>query len=325
MTMISKSGSNRNISLDAIAGLFITIMMFQHFNIVTRAPLTIGHLFMYNTVWFFFKSGMFHKPTNLNRYILAKWGRHLMVPFLLCSLFGGLISMLCELNVTGDLKLDLLYGIAGQIAVFGAPWWNIPLWFLLTLFFVKLITSRYDGGYTWIYITVSVVISCSHYLCSESTRFNYIGNTALATLFYVLGYKSREWKVTSNLMYWILAIVFLVIFIFYPAAIDIWANRPLYGFYILAVFAAFIGILLVNKLFEVCEFLHVKPLVFLGQNAMLFLVFHVPLYLAFCSLPVRGRLSETALNWCGAGFSICCFLIYLFLERHKQFRWLIGG
>lgn len=318
--------SNRDVSLDAIAGLFITIMMFQHFNIVTRAPLTIGHLFMYNTVWFFFKSGMFHKPTTITRQVLTKWGMRLIIPFIMCSLFGGLISMLCEFHMTGNLKLSLLYGIVGQIVVFGAPWWNIPVWFLLTLFFVKLITSCYNGRHTWIYVSVSIIISCLHYTLSDSTRFNYIGNTALATLFYVFGYKSIELKVARGLMYWLLAIVFLTIFIFFPAAIDIWANRPLYGSYILAVFAAFLGILLVNNLFENCKFLQVRLLSFLGQNAMLFLVFHVPFYLAFCTLPVRNWLSPVSLNWCGAGFSIiCCFLVYLFFERHKKYKWLIGG
>lgn len=47
--MTKDSHKSRNLSLDAIAGFFILLMMFQHFNINTRAPFTIGHIFMFNT------------------------------------------------------------------------------------------------------------------------------------------------------------------------------------------------------------------------------------------------------------------------------------
>ncbi len=324
--MENHSRRERDLSLDAIAGLFIILMIFQHFNINTRAPFTIGHIFMFNTSWFFFKSGMFHRPERIDKSTIVKWSRRLMVPFVTCSLFGGIMALMCERIETGHFNLSILPGLVGQICMFGAPWWNIPVWFLLTLFVVKVVTARYHGRNTWIYVLVSLVICLGHHYMVNTGRFNYIGNMALATLFYVLGYKTKDMDFSSHKSLYTLAAVFVIIFFIYPSALDIWSNKALYGNYLLSILSAVVGIMLVNRIFKVCKFLQIKPLLFMGQNAMLFLVLHVPFYLAFCELYGRTNLAYSTMNWCGAFVSVvCCFAMCLFFDRHKHLKWIIGG
>lgn len=290
--------------------------------------MTIGHLFMYNTTWFFFKSGMFHKPATLNYKTILKLVKKLIVPFLIFSLVGVTIQFLCHLISVGTADFRILGGIVGQIGVYGAPWWNIPVWFLLTLFFTKLITAPYNGDsfQTWLYLLTFAAISILHNIYSETTRFNYIGNTALAVFFYILGYKTKNIRFNSALTYCIAGGVFLAIFFLFPAALDIWSNKALYGNYFLAVLMAFLGILLVNKIFSLCGFLHIRPLIFMGQNAMLFLVLHVPFFLAFCELIMPLGWSRVAMNWWGGFISIsCCLLICVLFDRNKKLKWIIGG
>lgn len=316
----------RDLTLDAIAGLFITIMMFGHFNIVSREPWTFGHFFMFNTTWFFYKSGMFHRPVKLNNSRIAKWLKRLFIPFLTCSLFGVTVSFICLWITSGSPNFHIFYGAIIQILEYGAPWWNLPLWFLLTLLFVKIITSRYDGRHTFMYLLVAAAVFSIHYFMSDTHRFSYIGNTALATFFYILGYKTKNINFNRYMTYWIFGVLFIAIFILYPSILDSWSNKALSGNYFLAILATFLGIVLVNKIFYFCRISHIRPLIFMGENAMLFLVLHVPFYLAFQELFKSANLSPTEMNWCGAVFSIiCCLLTYMFLKRHRRLKWLIGG
>ncbi len=93
---------SRNLSIDAIAGFFIILMMFQHFNINTRAPYTLGHIFMFNTSWFFFKAGMFHRPQKLNKGIILKWSKRFLVPFMNFSVIGCLMQFIVEQSYDYD-------------------------------------------------------------------------------------------------------------------------------------------------------------------------------------------------------------------------------
>lgn len=249
-----------------------------------------------------------------------------MIPFIFCSFFGVLLSFICYwvLHVKPDLKL--FFGVFGQIIVYGAPWWNIPVWFLSTLFLVKVITSQYEGKHTAFYLLTTVAVFVTHHILSHSDRFNYIGNTALATFVYILGYKLKDVNFKRYMMYWIIGISYMTIFIIFPTALDIWSNKSLFGSYYLAVLSAILGIILVNKIFYLCKFLHIKPLIFMGQNAMLFLAFHVPFYLLFFETFRNSGMTTVELNWGGAAFSIMgCFCVYLFFEHNKNLKWLIGG
>lgn len=326
MSVYANINRSRNLSLDAIAGFFIILMIFQHFNINTRAPFSIGHIFMFNTSWFFFKSGMFHKPQKITPSLLWKWTQRLLVPFIIFSFIGITVQLFVEHNSSQDL-FSAYYGMFAQIAHYGSPWWNIPLWFLFTMFLVKILTVAYAGGkiITGIYLFVALLIAVMHhyYIIDE---FNYIGNTALAVIFYIIGYKSKYWNV-STIGYVTLLLLFCASVLIVPTAIDIWSNTALYGNYFLAVIGAGCGMIIVNKLFDICKFLQIKPFVFMGQNAMTFLICHVPIALAVRCICLKNHFVWTGLiPWIEAMITIpICIIICLFFNRNPRFKWIIGG
>lgn len=316
---------NRDFSLDAIAGFFIILMIFQHFNINTRAPYTLGHVFMFNTSWFFFKSGMFHKPQKYNQNLILKWGKRFLVPFIIFSIIGVTIQLIVEPHPNEN-PFIVYYGMFAQIAHYGSPWWNIPLWFLLSMFIVKVTTASYAGGdlSTFIYLAIALGIAVLHHYYI-SNDFNYLGNTALGVIFYILGYKSKSWSI--SIFGWItIILLFCASILIIPTAFDIWSNSALYGNYFLAIFGASCGMVIVNKLFNICKFLQLKPFIFFGQNAMLFLICHVPIALAVRSVCSNYIVETTLIPWIEATITIpVCLLLCLFFDRRPRLRWVIGG
>lgn len=319
--MTKDSHKSRNLSLDAVAGFFILLMMFQHFNINTRAPFTIGHIFMFNTSWFFFKSGMFHRQQKFNGKTIVRCFKRFIVPFIIFSFAGCTIQMLVS-----DCGVTVYYGMVAQIVHYGSPWYNIPLWFLLTLFIVKMLTVTYSGknGSTAMILLSALAIAASHHWLITD-RFNYIGNTALAVIFYIIGYKSNFWTLSYARVATI-AILFTASVFIVPTAIDIWGNTALYGNYFLAIFGSVCGIMLVNWLFSVCQFLHIRTFVFFGRNSMVFLICHVPIALAVRDILSRHMLNDYLIQWIGAATSILVsFAICLLFDHHPRYKWIIGA
>lgn len=316
----------RDLSLDAIAGLFIILMMFRHFELLSKAPYTIGHLFFYNICWFFFKSGMYHRPVKLNRTVIMRWTRRLIVPFIVFVIFGVVLQALFLMPEGYDPYQTMYNGIKRTLYM-GCPGWELPIWFLTTLFVVKIVTAEYNGGRvaTIALIVGALLVAIYHNRHFSEYKYLYVGNTALGVFFYVLGYKSRDVSI-KTIWYVVIGVVFALIFILAPSILDIYKNRPLHGDYYLSIIAAVCGIFLVNLLFKESKFLHISPFIFVGQNAMVFLLFHDPI--AKCISTVLRRtveMPEEAVLWISAGVTVmfCYALCYLF-DRYSQLNWIIG-
>lgn len=325
---LKKSGS-RNSALDAIGGFYIILMMFQHFNVVTMQPHTIGHLFMFNTIWFFFKSGMFHRPQSDLKPFMIKMLRKLGIPFVVFSIFGAVLWFATEWYTTEHINHVIFYSVLAQIFHTGAFWWNIPLWFLVTMFFVRITTAKYDGSYSLIYILFGLTIAFIHYeFIKGADDYNFIGNYGIALVFYILGAKSKDMIPENRWIYIMMAIIFFAIFLFMPTAFDVFGNRPRYGSYWMGIVVAYIGIILMNKLLVKASFLHSKILVYIGQNAMLLLVIHVPIFMAVYQV-CGEKMSVIAGAYSGMTIGICTLLICLVVtkvfSKIDRVQWIIGN
>lgn len=324
---------SRDLSLDAIAGFFILLMMFRHFGILTKHPYTFGHIFMFNICWFFFKSGMFHRPVKLTGQILLRWAKRLIVPLAVS------FAVILLINAIGSIVhhksfISLMYPEIRSLLLYGNTIWNFPTWFLLTMFIVKIVTSNYKGSNlsTWVYILISLIIASLHHFFSLY-QFSYIGNTALGVIFYILGAKTAKMNIFT-VTYASLLFLYGIIFIFFPAVIDVSSNETLHGDYFLAIIAAAAGVFLINKLFRLIKFLQISPFIFMGQNAMIFLLFHQPLfnlatrffYHFWRTLPELSQIPEEVMKWvAGIATISTCFIICIIFDRFKKLRWIIGG
>jgi len=134
----------RNNSLDRVAGLFILYVIFGHMNnwtVGSWAPerMFLEKLMPYFMPWFYFKSGMFFKSGLETREVARKGWKTLVVPFLV---FGGIgiILQAVKWHVFGDMTLEDAWNFqVRRIFLMGSFEGSNPLWFLLSLFFVKVI------------------------------------------------------------------------------------------------------------------------------------------------------------------------------------------
>lgn len=137
----------RNSWLDCIAGLLILRMILGHYvSYVGLKDSLLFHsldtLFFYMP-WFFFKSGMFYrgfKGWEHWRTIFCKNLKALMLPYFVFSVLGILVGIIYY-QVTKDGVLQPNFSsIVSNFVGMGCYYWSSHLWFLLTLFVVKIIT-----------------------------------------------------------------------------------------------------------------------------------------------------------------------------------------
>lgn len=157
----------RDISLDAVAGLFIIYMImghaFQWANAVDDDFYVACNYFLYMFMaWFFFKSGMFHKTGMPIKACVIKYSKKLLTPWIVYGIVGECV---CWINLFLNNKLTLKRMIISpirQIIYQGSVDGNLPLWFLLTLFLVKIITTIASKTIIRQYclIAICIIISC---------------------------------------------------------------------------------------------------------------------------------------------------------------------
>lgn len=88
--------------------------------------------------WFFYKSGLFFKVMPLREGI-EKDVRKLLIPFLKWSLIGYMLYLLLLLIEGNFTWRDCVADPLKTFAIYGYIPLNVPAWFVLSLFFVRVI------------------------------------------------------------------------------------------------------------------------------------------------------------------------------------------
>lgn len=311
----------RNASLDAIAGLLILVMMFVHFNIMPKSEHTLGHFFLFYMPWFFYKSGMFHKNEMLNKKTIKKMFRKLLIPYIVFA-FGGLFVQYLTYLISGHGIEGIFYSTIAQYIINGFSWNNIPLWFLLTLFFVRLLGLFVCRKKVWFISIVGMMGLAYWHTISFYERYSCIGSISLGMVFYILGWKCKVLQ-CDKLCFTISSILYIIIFYFFPSYWDFFTNTVVYGNWFVAIFASFCGILMFNNLFLKITVIQFYFLTYFGREAMAFIVCHVPVFCLFQQLIVIGNVS--CKNWiCGLLTIIICYLVNNILSSSPYLKRIIG-
>lgn len=134
----------RNSGIDSIAGFFVLYIAVGHalsrYGITTAKDGIFPFPFLYFFMpWFFFKGGMYFKHKDNKTALMSSYKR-LIIPFIVYSVVGCVIyngiAFFC------DTPLYSVKSWAIGLLVQGSIDENKPLWFLLSLFFVKLIANK---------------------------------------------------------------------------------------------------------------------------------------------------------------------------------------
>ena len=306
--------------LDSISGLLICVMVLWHFQFITERTYSIEHFFFFFLPWFYFKSGMLSDIKKPLQKSLSKWFHSLIIPFVIFSFWGILVYNIQRLLVGDIVLLQSVKTSIHETIILGSCWYNKPVWFLLTLFLCKAITS-----YTMQYIkpivllTIAFIFAYGHSLLYHE-YLNFIGNTCLAIICYISGYllKNIQW---NNKLYYIATAIYIVVFLFLPVNIDARGNFVYYGFYPLGVLVSILGCISINNAFKRYEFLNNSVLRWIGRNSLQILVFHFPILRFFGTALRRVDLVMIypyvyAISW----FIIVATLTYLYIIGEKYVK-----
>lgn len=141
--------ANRDNSLDIVGGILIVYMILGHAFLWSHTYNNVTYLFLrrclfFFMAFFFYKSGMFYTRRSVKDAISR--GLHKFIyPFVVYMLIGEAVRCLRLYIQEGDINI-VHYIVYPFISVVGrgGPSGNVPLWFLLALFFTQLVVAVSD-------------------------------------------------------------------------------------------------------------------------------------------------------------------------------------
>lgn len=263
--------------LDNLGGLLICYMIFNHVLLMDQIDCGIDNIWLeplqFFMFWFFFKSGMFYTPKNC-KLIIAHESRKLLKPLLVYSLVGHVVECF-KLCANGDYnwKHYLLTPLK-EFLLNGSVVGNQPLWFLFSLFFVKLI---YNELYQWkfkpaLLFCIGCAVSAILFYVNIEGLPIYFANIPLGIGIYSLGYMMREWQFNKVVLL-LSFILYLGIMVICPSHLIFGANSlNKGGCYVFAIVYSVAGCIFFNNLFR--KIPNCTILQFVGKNSMTYYVVH---------------------------------------------------
>lgn len=269
--MINKA--NRETFLDSVCAIMIIYMIYGHICLwcgIKQFEIFQRILFFFMP-WFFFKSGMFFRKESLKKNILKGFNR-LVVPYMLFSIIGQIVFWIMWLIDGTNLGYNYIMSPLRTLFHEGAVVGNSPLWFLLTLFFVRIIFSVIFNQKINIYLCILLSIIGSFIFCYiDFHNIMYIPNTFCGLFFYMVGYLMRDKQYNKIVL--ILGFLFYIVYVFiYPSYFDFRSNSVAPSYYILCILSCLGGIIVFNNIFKKlpeCKFLS-----YIGKNSMSYYVLH---------------------------------------------------
>ncbi len=276
----------REKNLDNACGVLILYMIFMHSSLHfgfddTSFMEFFRHVFFFFMPWFFFKNGYFFKLSE--RRILAKSGfNRLIKPYLKWILIGHLIYCMF-LYVSGfyDWKLYVVYPLK-QLACDSALIGNLPLWFLLSLFIVRLLVNellRFRFNLMLIIALLGIICYISSIFSPHS--FILLANVPTGMFFFLSGYVINnnrhlftERPVTvQRIIIACSIILYLSIVCLVPSYVDMRVNILWEGSYIYWLIGSIPACLAINAICRMKIFDRLG-LGYIGRNSMMFYVSH---------------------------------------------------
>ena len=283
--------------IDFAAGIMIIWMIIYHalcyanvYNVngeeITNPCLLFPYLSFFMP-WFFYKSGQFFKKRTL-RELWARDSRKLLLTFAIWSAIGYIMYLIFGVVQNYLTLRGATYSIVRGLFLTGKIPINEPLWFLTTLFGVRVIANwllpGMDEKNGWIKIMgivfVGYAIACICYLMSYRLMPFWVANGASGLAFFAIGYGIREYEKK----WWLIvpcALVYIVCCIVGFPMVDMMYNELLSGNYLLWMPVAACGIIIFNVLCRLTtKYIRIKPIEKVGQNAMTIYVTHILIVLS---------------------------------------------
>ena len=316
---------------DLISGLFMIQIIAIHVlqfsgNIDNVFYTSIMHVSFFFMPWFYFKSGYFYSPQKIetNLYLRDKF-KKLLLPFFIFAIIGFLLSFPFELIASnrpiGRILLTPVYAI---LRWGNGGDGNLPIWFLLSLFFSIIgfnVLNRYR--IQWLIIVFPLLGYALYYF--KITLPLGLSNIFLAMIFLYGGnvYKTKiEQSRFSTTIIWLSAGIYLINEIFCFSSLDMRTNALTTGYYFVYIFSAFCGTILMYCLGKKVDF--IKPLNYVGENSMAYFVVHWPILILIKNLMERFSFKTTGLVYAGILSTVFLILPFCVSLLNGKLKFLIG-
>lgn len=232
--------------------------------------------------WFFYKSGQFFRKRPWKEQ-LDKDARKLLRTFVIWSVIGYVMFLVFGMLQHTITLRSATYSIVRGLFLTGKVPINEPLWFLLTLFGVRMMANITLPAKSekYYYLKIFALAIIGYVMAYLAYRLNHrllpywVANGAAGFSFFVLGYGLKEyenkwWLIIPCLMVYIICCI-----IGFPM-VDMMFNKLLAGNYLLWIPVALCGIVTFNTICRfTCKYISVRPIEIVGQNAMTIYVTHI--------------------------------------------------
>lgn len=267
----------RDKSLDMVSGILILWIIAYH--ICQSVYLARVSWLYFMIPWFYFKSGMFFKP-ELNNSIIQyiKKRLNLLILSLLFWFTIGYLILCPELIMIDHKPLwKIVVSPFYRLFRYGELLGNAPLWFLLSLIFVQVL-SFYVVRIKYYFVFILLLLLAGFFLQMNSVILPLGASTwPLGLFFYFSGYIYTKYFDCYDLKLFIIVSIpiFILGNIFLFSYVDVHYNKIEYGYYFSFVFLSLLGILF---LLYFAKFIQINFLVWAGVKSLHFFVLHWPIY-----------------------------------------------
>lgn len=286
------TNSCRNLSLDWISGILMIKIILMHmtpsFDIAWFQEFNhfLGYTLFMFMPWFFFKAGMYNKPTHLHRCFKTS-AKRLLLPWLIFGLFGLAVFYLTIVRHPHDSIKFICDSIRTVVIELAMPG-NLALWFLMSLFVCRIFTSAIKISTTKHAHAMAIIGFLLAFLLykypPELYGFTMVfPDIFMALFFYAAGYIFRYKQYDKRIA--IVAVVILAgLSVLDHSILDMRTNgvKSLPVTYVLFYPRALCGIIVFNYIIANLlpqAYLSKSILSYIGRNSMGYYVLHMPLIL----------------------------------------------
>lgn len=273
----------RSASLDIISGVLILWMIVYHsfqWAELDKTPLfnTLLSFFYFFMAWFYFKAGyLFNSSRGLNE-IVSSGMIKLLIPMIVWLTIGYIILIPYLFFVEKSPIWKIVIWPAYSLISSGDTIGNSPLWFLLSLFIVRVLLffiTKLSFILILIITFILLLIGWFEFYNSINLPFGLV-STPIGLLFSLSGFLIKsKFKIDKKNNFSIVVCLFVLLFTsYFNSYVDIHTNTLWFGSYFLYIATS---ILLITFLVPVVSF-ELKPISWFGVNSMIFLVIHWPIF-----------------------------------------------
>lgn len=304
----------RHAHLDTVCGFLIIYMIIYHiadFTGVRDTPVLkfLHSIFYFFMPWFFFKAGMFACPQRSIRDVALTGFNRLIRPFLIFSAIGHAVSSVL-MFMDGDRNwVHYVLSPVKFLILEGAVNGNLPLWFLLSLFAVRISGTWCLKKRLHPCAVAATCLAAAFAMCVSGLPVPvYIPNIATGLFFFMAGRILAE-RQYSRPVFAVSVLVYAVVYVLSPSYVDMHTNMLSEGEYLIWAVSSVAGCVVADNVFPNKQKPYFKMPNAVGRNSMNYYVCHwiVIIILNYATAYIPAMANHGIL--CFALFTAVCAMI----------------